>query len=84
MRLSTPGLYVRLLSAGDKNNHIGAYLSSEWWKRNLFIYEHILKRLDWKEKKILVIFGSSHTAMIEQLMKVDQLFNIVDVNSILK
>ncbi|HTL08591.1 MAG TPA: DUF5694 domain-containing protein, partial [Chitinophagaceae bacterium] len=52
------GWYFNLLVAGKEGNHVGSYLTSEWWRRNMIIYENILKRLSGKEEKILVIFGS--------------------------
>ena len=30
--------YFRLLPAGKPGNHIGSYLTSEWWRRNMIIY----------------------------------------------
>ena len=44
--------YFDLLVAGKEGDHIGSYLTSQWWKRNMIIYENILKRLDGKEKSI--------------------------------
>jgi hypothetical protein len=82
-RLSV-GSYFKLLIAGNKNNHVGSYLASEWWRRNMIIYENILKRLNGNEKNILIIFGSSHTALLKEFMKFNQAFEIVDVSSILK
>jgi hypothetical protein len=50
--------YFKLLPAGRPGNHIGSYLVSEWWRRNMVIYENILKQLNGNEEKIMVIFGS--------------------------
>jgi len=40
------GGYFDFLVAGKEGNHVGSYLTSEWWRRNMIIYENILKRLD--------------------------------------
>ena len=77
------GAYFDFLVAGKEGNHIGSYLTSEWWRRNMIIYENILKRLDGKEKKILVIFGSGHTALLKEMMKHNKNFELVPVRSIL-
>lgn len=75
--------YFDFLVAGKEGNHIGSYLTSEWWRRNMIIYENILKRLDGKEKSILVIFGSGHTALLHEMMKYNKNLELVPVNSVL-
>ncbi|MDB5242976.1 MAG: hypothetical protein JWP57_3601, partial [Spirosoma sp.] len=54
--------YLNCIGAGKLDNHVGAYLTSEWWRRNMVIYANILKQLTGNEKRIVVLFGSSHTA----------------------
>ena len=76
------GGYFDFLVAGKEGNHVGSYLTSEWWRRNMIIYENILKRLDGKEKTILVIFGSGHTALLKEMMKYNKNFELVPVKSI--
>ena len=75
------GGYFDFLVAGKEGNHVGSYLTSEWWRRNMIIYENILKRLDGNEKKILVIFGSGHTAILKEMMKYNGNFELVPVKS---
>jgi len=76
------GFYFDLLVAGKEGNHVGSYLTSEWWRRNMVIYESILKRLDGKERKILVIFGSGHTALLNEMMKYNKRFELVPPGSL--
>ncbi len=83
MKLGNSGFYMSLLKAGDANNHVGSYLASEWWRRNMFIFENIQKQLTGNESRILVIFGSGHTAVLEQLMKLDLGIEIVDIRKVL-
>ena len=75
--------YFRVLPAGKEGNHVGSYLVSEWWRRNMIIYENILKRLDGSEKSILVIFGSGHTALLSQMMRYNSNIELVDAGKIL-
>ena len=77
------GAYFDFLIAGKEGNHIGSYLTSEWWRRNMIIYENILKRLSGKEEKILVIFGSGHTSLLQVMMQYNTNFKLVSVNSVL-
>jgi hypothetical protein len=78
------GTYFDFLVTGKEGDHVGSYLTSEWWRRNMVIYENILKRLDGKEKTILVIFGSGHTALLEAMMKYNRNIELVPVGSVLK
>jgi hypothetical protein len=78
------GMYFELLKAGGKDNHIGSYITSEWWRRNMVIYENILKRMDGKEKTIIVLFGSSHTALLKEFMKYNPNIELLDVATVLK
>lgn len=78
------GFYYQCLQAGVKGNHVGSYLVSEWWRRNMIIYENIIKSLDGKEKTILVIFGAGHTAILGEMMKFNERFQIVPVAEVLR
>ncbi len=76
--------YFRLLPAGKLGNHVGSYLVSEWWRRNMIIYENILKNLNGSEKKIVVIFGAGHTALLNEMMKFNQGIQLVGVEGVLR
>lgn len=76
--------YFKLLPAGKPGDHVGSYLVSEWWRRNMVIYENILKHLDGNEERILVIFGSGHTAILNELMKFNPAIKLVSVSEVLK
>lgn len=75
--------YLICLGAGKLNNHVGAYLASEWWRRNMVIYANILKQLTGNEHRIVVLFGSSHTAVLEALMKYNSAVRLTDVGEVL-
>jgi len=76
--------YLKLLPVGTSGNHVGSYLVSEWWRRNMVIYENILKHLTGKEQRILVIFGSGHTAILNEMMKFNSNIELVPVEKVLK
>ncbi len=75
--------YFNLLVAGKEGNHVGSYLISEWWRRNMVICENILKRLTGKEERILVIFGAGHTALLQQMLKYNKNMELVPVAAVL-
>ena len=78
------GIYYEFLVAGEKGNHVGAYLTSEWWRRNMVIYENILKTLNGKEERVLVLFGSGHTALLYEMMKYNKKLELVPLADVLK
>jgi hypothetical protein len=78
------GAYYFFLKAGDKSNHAGSFLASEQWRRNIYIYENILKNLDVKDERILVLYGTTHTAMISEMMKYNESLKIIPVSEVLK
>jgi hypothetical protein len=84
MNAANVGFYFNLLKAGDLKNHVGSYLTSEWYRRNLIIYEQMLKQLDGNEKRIFVLFGQGHTAMIRQFVQYNKGLKLVPVESVLK
>ena len=77
------GVYFDFLVAGKEGNHVGSYLTSEWWRRNMIIYENILKRMTGKEERILVIFGQGHTALLDAMMKYNKNIELVPISSVL-
>ncbi len=77
------GIYYEFLVAGEKGNHVGSYLTSEWWRRNMVIYENILKTLNGKEERVLVLFGSGHTALLNEMMKYNSKLELVPLVDVL-
>ncbi|WP_185965925.1 DUF5694 domain-containing protein [Flavobacterium sp. ZT3R18] len=70
--------------AGKKDNFVGAYLVSEWYKRNLYMYSLIQKLTENKDDKIMVLLGASHTAMLREFIKYDSDFEIIELKDVLK
>ncbi|RTZ03966.1 DUF5694 domain-containing protein [Flavobacterium sp. GSP6] len=70
--------------AGKKDNFVGAYLVSEWYRRNLYIYSLIQKITENRDEKIMILLGASHTAMLREFIKYDSNFEIVELKDVLK
>jgi uncharacterized iron-regulated protein len=70
--------------AGKTDNFVGAYLVSEWYRRNLYMYSLIQKLTENKDTKIMVLLGAGHTAMLREFIKYDSNFEIVELKDILK
>jgi hypothetical protein len=70
--------------AGIKDNFVGAYLVSEWYRRNLYMYSLIQKMTESKDDKIMVLLGAGHTAMLREFIAHDPTFEIVELATVLK
>lgn len=79
------GLYYKyLLPVGKGNQQPGADGVTSWYKRNLFIFHHIMKLTqNQKNQRVLVIFGQGHTAMLKQFLPYSDDFVVEDINKYL-
>lgn len=79
------GWYLQTATKGGKtNDFVGAYLVSEWYRRNLYMYALIQKLTESKDNKIMVLLGAGHTAMIREFVEHNPDFEIVELATILK
>lgn len=69
---------------GKADNFVGAYLVSEWYRRNLYMYSLIQKLTENKDAKIMVLLGAGHTAMLREFIKYDPEFEIIELKDVLK
>ena len=60
--------YVEMARIGSSENPIGAEQSAVWYERNLKIFAN-LARLAKPDDRIVVIYGSGHTAILQQLVR---------------
>lgn len=85
LRKFDKGIYLTLFNrGGGENDFVGAYLVSEWYKRNLFMYSLVQKITESKDRKIVVLLGSSHVAMFKEFIELDSKFKVVELKEILK
>lgn len=69
---------------GGLNNSVGAYLTAEWYKRNIYAHSHMLKRITPSTKRILVVFGAGHAAMFDHLFGLSDQFDVLPLTQVLK
>ncbi len=92
LALNTPEQYRLQLGSysdicsrvGGIDNSVGAYLTAEWYKRNIYAHSHMLKRITPGTKRILVVFGAAHAAMFDHLFGLSDQFAIVPLTQVLK
>jgi hypothetical protein len=72
------------LKHGDEENYPGVDYALNWHKRNMRIYNNILRRLDYKiDERILVIFAGSHTSILQDYFNNNLLFTITPASKLL-
>lgn len=77
--------YVNLANqGGDKENFVGAYIASEWYKRNLYMYSIIQKAVEKGDNKIMILAGSSHIGMFKEFISYNPEWKTVELKEIMK
>lgn len=78
------GLYLSFLNRlNTDSDFFGSDLVSLWYKRNLIMYANVQNQTDDADHNIVVIVGAGHAAMLEEFIKVDERFNLININQIL-
>jgi hypothetical protein len=72
-------LYLATNPIGAGDGYSGADATASWWQRNFRMYANIQK-LAKPGERIIVIGGSGHTAILKQLLEIDQRLLGVEVN----
>lgn len=70
--------------AGTPEDFSGPLLTSEWYKRNLYMWSLIKKNTTEADEQIMVLAGSSHVAMFELFIKEDHRWSITELEEVLK
>ena len=84
-RAENTGLYTKYLTkAGKKDNFVGAYLTAEWYRRNIYILSLLQKELTVKDERVMVLFGSAHVAVFDQLLKTNPAYKLVELVTLMK
>jgi Family of unknown function (DUF5694) len=84
-RKSDIGWYIsRMNIAGKTDNFIGLFLVSEWYKRNIYMLSIIQKLTASTDKKIMILAGSSHIAMMKEFLLLDKNYKIVELKEVLE
>ncbi len=71
------------LWVGFPDDHIGADLVGEWYKRNLRIFANILRRIEPDTQRIFVMFGAGHLWTLRQFFEDHPEFEVLSVDRLL-
>ncbi len=73
------------LAYGEDNDFTGENFTSVLYDRNLKIFTNILRNIDLKtDKTIVVLMGASHTAFLRQFFENHPYFEIVELETVFK
>lgn len=72
------------LLAGTQDDFTGAKITSEWYRRNLFIWSLIQKNINKKDQRIMILFGGSHTSILSDLIQNNNRWKIIDFESLIE
>ena len=70
--------------AGNPDDFAGPSLVANWYKRNLYMYSLVQKLTESNDKKIMVLLGAGHAAMLREFIKHDPTFELVELSTVLK
>jgi Family of unknown function (DUF5694) len=71
------------LGYGKDTSYVGESFTLSWYDRNLKIFTNIIRNIDLKTDKIIVVlYGSSHTALIRHFFEDHPYFEIVELNKV--
>ena len=78
------GFYTNLLTkAGAPNNFIGADVATQWYKRNIYMYSLIQKKLTPDDQTVMILLGASHIAALEVFFKLNPAYKIVELKDVI-
>jgi len=76
--------YINYANRGGKpEEFIGPYLASEWFRRNLYMYSLVQKLTESTDEKVVLLLGAGHISIIEQFIKDDDRFEIIELKDLL-
>lgn len=78
------GAYLSLFNrGGSEDNFVGAHINAEWYKRNLFMYSLLQKKIESADKKVMVLLGSGHVTLFKDFISKDSYLKAVELRTIL-
>jgi len=72
-----------MLLAGNANDFSGSLLTSEWYKRNLYMWSLIQKNTLDADDRVMVLTGSSHAAMFELFINTNENWQVKELKGIM-
>ncbi|AFM04770.1 hypothetical protein Fleli_2403 [Bernardetia litoralis DSM 6794] len=84
LRQKDLSLYTQIITkVGNKDNFVGAYLASEWYRRNLYMLSVMQKQITKKDEKVMILLGSGHVALINEIISTHSNLKGVELQDVL-
>lgn len=58
---------------------LGTELTTDWYRRNIYIYSKMINQLNYEENSIFLLLGNDHIPIIRHLFESNPYFEVVDV-----
>jgi hypothetical protein len=68
--------YYDIMRIGRGNDHVGAGYLSWWHRRNLVIFDNIIRLTDSPNERILVVYGAGHLKLLTQYAAESGFYNL--------
>jgi hypothetical protein len=66
---SAQGIYLAALRVGADTSYPGATVAARWYERNLKIASNILRVIDSRSDRVLVLIGAAHGPILRELLE---------------
>ena len=85
LRQKDIALYTQTINKiGGNDNFVGAYLASEWYRRNLYMLSLMQRQITNEDEKVMMLLGSSHVALINEILSSHSNLEGVELQNVLE
>ena len=72
------------LLAGEKENFTGPFLTSEWHRRNLYMWSLAQKSMEKDDHRMALLLGASHVAMIRDYIDKSESWDAIELKDLME
>ncbi|WP_375559494.1 DUF5694 domain-containing protein [Bernardetia sp. OM2101] len=84
LRQKDIALYTQTINEiGSIDNFVGAYLASEWYRRNLYMLSIMQRQVTNEDEKVMILLGSSHVTLIHEVISTHSNLKGIELQEIL-
>lgn len=73
-----------MLLAGEPDDFSGPFLTSEWFKRNLYMWSFVQKITEQSDERVMVLAGAGHIAMFEKFINQNNEWKVKELKEVMK
>jgi hypothetical protein len=76
-------LYLQMARVRNGDRFVGADVLASWYQRNFRIFTNLAQVIESPDDRVLVIYGSGHSAILRELIESDPTLHLVEPNDYL-